>query len=133
MISKGASDVNKSVAVGIQSYSQLISDKCFFIDKTLFIKEFISEVMHQLENRGIGEGTAYIKKDWNTKLSDELSANEKERYLEAINANWKSDFLNFDIKELITEETYKIENDDITSKDSDNIYNKLKLYLDETK
>ena len=89
--------------------------------------------MHQLENRGIGEGTAYIKKDLNTKLSDELSANEKERYLEAINANWKSDFLNFDIKELITEETYKIENDDITSKDSDNIYNKLKLYLDETK
>lgn len=103
-----------------------------FSDKD-FIKEFISEVMHQLENRGIGEGTAYIKKDWNTKLSDELSANEKERYLEAINANWKSDFLNFDIKELITEETYKIENDDITSKDSDNIYNKLKLYLDETK
>ena len=40
MISKGASDVNKSVAVGIQSYSQLISDKCFFIDKTLFIKDW---------------------------------------------------------------------------------------------
>ena len=98
-----------------------------------FIKEFINEVMHQLEEREIGEGVAYIKKDWNNKFSDELSADEKERYMETINANWKSDFLNSDIKELITEETYKIENDVITSKDSDNIYNKLKLYLDETK
>ena len=40
MISKGASDVNKSVAVGIQSYSQLITDKCFFIDKTMLIKDW---------------------------------------------------------------------------------------------
>ena len=40
MISKGASDVNKSVAVGIQSFSKIRENNCFFVDKTMFIKDW---------------------------------------------------------------------------------------------
>ena len=32
--------MNKSVAVGIQSFSKIRENECFFIDKTLFIKDW---------------------------------------------------------------------------------------------
>ena len=37
---KGAESMNRTVGVGIQSFSKIRENKCFFIDKTLFIKDW---------------------------------------------------------------------------------------------
>lgn len=95
---------------------------------------FIEFVMDEIENNIDETAAAYIKKSFNEKYdAAEISKQRYDLYLKVCESKWRSDFLVNNISSMIIEESSENFEDEITQNDSDMIYNKLRLYLEEIK
>ena len=95
---------------------------------------FIEFVMGEIEDNIDEITNAYIKKPFNEKYdAAEISKQTYDLYLKVCESKWRSDFLINNISRMIIEESSKNFRDEITRNDSDMIYNKIKLYIEEIK